>query len=115
MKLKKSGTEIFQLLTENYGEDCMSRARVFEWHKRFSEVSESVKDDLPGRQPTAVFFDIQVIVMAEWVGSGQTVNERYYIEVLTKLRERVEENDRNYGEAGGFCTRTTRQPTTHCL
>jgi hypothetical protein len=36
-----------------------------------------------------VFFDIQGIVMAEWVPSGHTVNQHYYIEVLTKLRERV--------------------------
>ena len=36
-----------------------------------------------------VFFDIQGIVMAEWVPSGQTVNQQYYIEVLTKLLERV--------------------------
>ena len=36
-----------------------------------------------------VFFDIQDIVVAEWVPSGQTVNQQYYIEVLTKLRERV--------------------------
>jgi len=27
--------------------------------------------------------------MAEWVPSGQTVNQQYYTEVLTKLRERV--------------------------
>ena len=71
MKLKKSATETFQLLTEAYGEDCMSRARVFEWHKQFSEGRESVKDDdRPGRPRTAVFFDIQGIVMAEWVPSG---------------------------------------------
>jgi hypothetical protein len=36
-----------------------------------------------------VFFDIQRILIAEWVPSGQTVNQQYYIEVLTKLRERV--------------------------
>jgi len=35
------------------------------------------------------FFDIQRIVMAEWVPSDQTVNQQYYIEVLTKLRDRV--------------------------
>ena len=33
VKLKKSATEAFQLLTEAYGEDCVSRTRVFEWHK----------------------------------------------------------------------------------
>jgi hypothetical protein len=37
--------ETFQLLTEAYSKDCMSRACVFEWHKRFSEGRESVKDD----------------------------------------------------------------------
>jgi len=36
-----------------------------------------------------VFFDIRGIVMAEWVSSGQTVNQQYYIEVLTKLHEHV--------------------------
>jgi len=36
-----------------------------------------------------VFFDMQDIVMAEWVPSGQTVNQQYYSEVLTKLRESV--------------------------
>jgi len=36
-----------------------------------------------------VFFDIRSIVMAEWVPSGQTVNQQYNIEVLMKLRERV--------------------------
>ena len=50
VKLKKSAMETFQLLTEAYGEDCMSRARVFEWYKRFSEGRESLKDDdRPGR------------------------------------------------------------------
>ena len=36
-----------------------------------------------------VFFDIRVIVTAEWVPSGQMVNQQYYIEVLTKLCECV--------------------------
>jgi histone-lysine N-methyltransferase SETMAR len=36
-----------------------------------------------------VFFDIQGVVMAEWVPSGQTVGQYYYMEVLTKLPERV--------------------------
>jgi len=36
-----------------------------------------------------IFFDIQGIVIAEWVPSGQTVNQQYCVEVLTKLHERV--------------------------
>jgi hypothetical protein len=50
-------------------------------------------DDRPGRSKfkamLIVFFDIQGIVMTEWVPSGQTVNQQYYLEVLTKLRESV--------------------------
>jgi hypothetical protein len=45
VKLKKYAIETFQLLTEAYGEDCMCHARVFEWHKPFSEGRESLKDD----------------------------------------------------------------------
>jgi histone-lysine N-methyltransferase SETMAR len=58
VKLKKSATEIFQLFSEVYGEDCMSRPSVFQWHKRFSEGRESLKDDdRPGRPRTAVTDD----------------------------------------------------------
>ena len=88
VKLKKSATETFQLLTEAYGEDCMSRARMFEWHERFSEGRKSLKDQSFQVQGSVVFFDIQGTVMAEWVPSGQMVNQQYYIEVLTKLCEK---------------------------
>jgi hypothetical protein len=55
MKLKKSMMETFQLLTEAYGEDCMSPACVFEWHKQFLEGIESLKDDdHPSHPRTAV-------------------------------------------------------------
>ena len=58
VKLKKSAMETFQLLTEALGEGCMSLARVFEWHKRFSEGRESLKDDdRPDRLRTAVTDD----------------------------------------------------------
>ena len=35
------------------------------------------------------FFYIKGIIMIEWVPQGQTVNQKYYIEVLIKFRERV--------------------------
>jgi transposase len=54
VKLNKMPTECFRILTEAYGADCMSRARVFEWHKRFSEGREDVKgDERPGRPCTS--------------------------------------------------------------
>jgi hypothetical protein len=37
VKQKKTTTETFNLLREAYGENASSRARVFEWYKRFTE------------------------------------------------------------------------------
>ena len=46
VKLKKtSPTECIKLLKAVYGNNLMSRSRVFEWHKRFSEGLEEVDDD----------------------------------------------------------------------
>jgi hypothetical protein len=33
------------LLIEAYGADAMKKSSVFEWHKRFKEDREDVKDD----------------------------------------------------------------------
>ena len=38
--------EYFRLLLDR--PSCMNRASVFEWHKRFKEARESVKDDESG-------------------------------------------------------------------
>jgi histone-lysine N-methyltransferase SETMAR len=37
-----------------------------------------------------VFFDIQGIIMTQYVPPGQTVNQTYYIELLTKLRGKIQ-------------------------
>jgi hypothetical protein len=45
VKLKKTATETFDLLCEVYGENTLSRARVFQWHNRFSEGREDKADN----------------------------------------------------------------------
>lgn len=45
MKLGKSAIETYLLLKEVYGNECLSRARVFEWFKRFQDGREDVEDD----------------------------------------------------------------------
>ena len=42
-KIKKNVMETFQLLTEAYGEVCISHSWVLEWHRRFLEGRENVK------------------------------------------------------------------------
>ena len=44
-KLGKNVTETFGILQTAFGASCMNRASVFEWHKRFKEGRESVRDD----------------------------------------------------------------------
>ena len=44
-KLEKNATEMYGMLQTAFGASCMNRASVFEWHKRFKEGRESVRDD----------------------------------------------------------------------
>ena len=44
-KLEKNATETYGMLQTAFRPSCMNRASVFEWHKRFEEGKESVRDD----------------------------------------------------------------------
>ena len=42
---RNDATETYGMLQTTFGASCMNRASVFEWHKRFKEDRESVRDD----------------------------------------------------------------------
>ena len=44
-KLGKNATETYGMLQTAFEASCMNRASVSEWHKRFKEGRESVRDD----------------------------------------------------------------------
>ena len=44
-KLRKNTKETHGLLQTAFGASCMNRASVYEWHKRFKEGRESVRED----------------------------------------------------------------------
>ena len=44
-KLGKNARETFRMLQTAFGASSMNRASVFEWHERFKEGRESVRDD----------------------------------------------------------------------
>lgn len=52
VKLNKEASDSFQMLTEVYGENCMTRAHAFELHKRFMKGPEDVEDDEPPGRPS---------------------------------------------------------------
>ena len=43
-KLGKNAPETYGMLYTAFGPSCMNRVSVFEWHKRFKEGRESVRD-----------------------------------------------------------------------
>ena len=44
-KLGKNARETYGVLQTAFGTSCMNRVSVFEWHKRFKEGMESLRDD----------------------------------------------------------------------
>ena len=44
-KSGKHATEMYGMLQSAFAQSCMNRALVFEWHKRFKEGRESVRDN----------------------------------------------------------------------
>ena len=44
-KLGKNATETYGILQAAFGASCMNQASVSEWHKRFKETRESVRDN----------------------------------------------------------------------
>ena len=57
------------MLHEVYGDFCMSRARVFEWHKQFLEGKEGVKDDPNAGRPSASKTDVNIEKVCQLVYS----------------------------------------------
>ena len=51
-KLGKSATETYNLLTEVYGDQRLSRTQVFEWFKKFKEGRKYVRDDPKSGRPS---------------------------------------------------------------
>ena len=52
-KVDFSATKTVELIQKAYGDAELSRTTIFEWHKRFQEDRESVKDDERSGRPTS--------------------------------------------------------------
>jgi hypothetical protein len=66
VKLGKTATETLQLLRDAYGDEALSRARVFGWHRRFVLGRVSVEDDTRSGRPSSSQNDVvagRLIVM----------------------------------------------------
>ena len=81
-KLGKNATETYGMLQTTFGPSYMNRESVFEWHKRFKEGRESVKDDERcGRS--------KEVRTPELIGQIKNfMDKEYYVEVLREFRKR---------------------------
>lgn len=48
------------MLTKTYGESAMSKARIYEWYKRFQDGRENVEDDERPERPSTSTTDKNV-------------------------------------------------------
>ena len=107
-KLVKNAGETYGILQTAFGASCMNRASVSEWHKRFKEGGESVKDD-------------------EWYGRSKEVSTseligqrvRIWVTMLwfqeSSGRDPVGRGQHTSNLVSGISTRTMHKSTTPSL
>lgn len=89
VKLRKTATEAYDMLLEAYGDTCMSRARVFEWHRRFSMGRESVEDDDRSGRPRKSITDDSIRKVRDVVRGDRRLGVRAIAEIVDLDRESV--------------------------
>jgi hypothetical protein len=86
-------------------EDC-----PFSTTKKFRQSKSRVETML------LTFFDIKGIIHYVSVPTGQTVNQLYHLEVLKRLREKLDKNNMNFlPTTHGSRITTMHLLTLHCL
>jgi transposase len=66
-KVDFSSTKTVELMQKAYGDEALSRTTIFEWHKRFREGGESVKDDERSGRPTTSRTDDKIAAVDKMV------------------------------------------------
>jgi len=77
VKLGRNDAETFEMLRTAFGEQCLSRACIFKWHKRFKEGRDSVDDNPRSGRPTTSKTDDCVARVRELIRANQrlTIHE----------------------------------------
>ena len=109
-KLGKNTTETYGMLQATFQPSCMNQASVFEWHKRFQEGTESVRDDERcGRS--------KEVNTPELIGQRVRLRVKgYYVEVLWEFRrDSVGRGQHFSNRVSGISTRIIHQSITPSL
>lgn len=79
----------------------------------FCQEQRKAKSCSKFRAMLIIFFNIQGITMAEWIHSGQTVNQQSYKQVLEKFHESVGMKHPEFGRIDEFAPGQCASP--HCV
>ena len=89
VKLGKTATETLKMLRDVYRDSSMSRARVFEWHKRFVKGREDVEDDLKSGGPCTSTTDTNIEKVRQLVRSDHRLTIRVIANEVRMDKEMV--------------------------
>ena len=89
VRLGKTPTEALQLLQKVYGDNTMSRTRLFEWLRRFKEGREEMEDDHRSGRPSTSRSDENVERVRQKVRSDRRLTVRMIANELGMNSERV--------------------------
>ena len=105
-KLGKNARETYGMLQTAFEASCMHWASVFEWHKRFKEGRESVRDD-------------ERCGMSKEVNTPELIGQRVRVTILrfsgSSGRDSVGRGQHSSNWLSGISTRTMHQSTTSSL
>ena len=88
-KLGKSATETYNLLTEVYGDQCLSRTQIFEWFKKFKEGRKYVGDNPKSGRPSTAKTQENVEKVARIVRGDRRLSIRTISELTNINKESV--------------------------
>jgi len=71
-----------ELIQKAYGDAALSRTTIFEWHKRFREGRDSVKDDESSGGPTISPTDDNIAAIDKMVNEDREVTSRLIADTL---------------------------------
>jgi len=76
VKLGRNGAETSEMLRTAFGEQCLSHARIFKWHKRFKEGRDSADENPRSGRPTTSKTDNCVARVQELIQANRHLKIR---------------------------------------
>ena len=99
-----------------YQYDPETKRQSAQWKTPIPHEQKSSSVQIKSQNIVADFFYIRGIVHYEFVPTGQTVNQVYYLEVLKSCVKKVDGNDPNFLlTTHGSCITRMHLLTRHCL